>query len=170
MCQKCNDEMQYALMKVNEHKSIIIDALEVELMDDIYAGSKEGLHERINTFDSNTKLFNEDAPEKNVIGEVLVNPDFPDDIKEHIKNNFVEKLFVTYRPDKAFHEFGLISIDFEDNSKEDIIKFKAVIQTDFDVPKEDFCNAITGFVAYGNLSKFESLLNRDFVLSFHLAE
>ncbi len=161
MC-RCEERMQYALMEIAKDRMILIDALEYELMEE--------LHESNNFQEAHLKLdkvkqkYDEDYPLKIVSGVIKVNPDSKGNIRKHISENCKNKMYTTYLEDRRFHEFGLVDIVFHDEAVEDDVSFSALICSDINVDSENE-RAITAFVSYADLSSFENILNRDFVLS-----
>lgn len=163
MCVYCNqEEMQYALMEITDDRMIIIDALEFEMINKVY--ESKNIQNAIEQIDKEKVELKEDFPLKIVSGVIFDNPHFSKDIVYHIKKNFINKVFTTYLEDRVFHDFLLVDIEMGESNERCEVPFYALIRADFNV-KNTYERAITSFVSYGNLSTFESLLNRDFILS-----
>ncbi|NUH84797.1 hypothetical protein HUN92_13815 [Bacillus firmus] len=161
MCQ-CEERMQYALMEIAKDRMILIDALEYELMEELRESGD--IQEANLKLDKEKQKYDEDYPLKVVSGVIKVNPDAKGNIKQHITENCKNKMYTTYLEDRRFHELGLVDIVFHSEDVEDDISFSALICSDINVESENE-RAITAFVAYADLSSFENILNRDFVLS-----
>ncbi|WMX58516.1 hypothetical protein [Peribacillus sp. R9-11] len=164
MCDR-EQEMQYALMNIAENRMVLIDAFEYELMENLRKSND--IQKASLKIDKDKFNYNEEAPLKVVSGVIKINPDFQDNIKEHIIKNYQKALFTTYLEDRFFHDFGLVDIEILDSTdKKEGVSFYALICSEFNLNPESG-RAITAFVSYGNLSTFESMLNRDFILSIN---
>ena len=163
----CNDvKMQYARMNLKEGLDIIIDALEVELMDDIHSSPDiEIAHKE---YDKTKQKYSEDFPFKLVSGTIKVNSNYLDmDIKAHINDRCRNVIYTAYHEDRKFHDFGLVDIIIHEEIDQGMLSFSALICIDESI-KPDEERAITGFVCYGDMSSYENILNRVFILSIEI--
>lgn len=162
MCSHCEQEMQYALMEIMKDRRIIVDALEYGLIDQVLESGN--IQNELDQLDNNKIKYNEAAPLKIVHGVIRKNPHFSENLTDYITKNYINKQFTTYLESQTFHDFGLIDIVIYESDKDNHTPFSALICADFDIDNTSK-RATTAFVSYGDLSIFESLLNREFILS-----
>ncbi|WP_281512301.1 hypothetical protein [Mammaliicoccus vitulinus] len=150
--------MQYAVWEISKDMNVLIDALEVQVIDE-YANKED---EVINY------PHNEDVAKNHIIyGLVMKNPD--KNIDEVINEVYkrVDHLFgyIDYKDNKCInHDIGLIDIQLENPNENQEIPFAALIQTNYfmDGLNERFK---TLFLRYEDLPIPSTILNRDWLLS-----
>ncbi|MEN0645561.1 hypothetical protein MKY91_20560 [Alkalicoccobacillus gibsonii] len=160
----CDDiKMQYARMTLKKDFDIIIDALEFELMEDINSSPDVQIAHK--EYDRTKQQYSEDFPLKLVSGTIKVNPNYLDmNIETHINDNCKNVIYTAYHEDRKFHDFGLVDIVIHKEINQGMLTFSALISIDESI-KPDEERAITGFVCYGDMSSYENILNRIFILS-----
>lgn len=150
--------MQYAVWQINDDLNVLVDALEVQAIDE-YANKED----EILNYD-----FDEDTSEYSIIhGLVMKNPDKTlDEVIDEV-NMRIDHVYgyIDYENDKCVnHDFGLIDIELDKPNEEGNIFFTALISSNYTIKNLDIRNK-TAFLRYGDLPIPTTIINRTWLLS-----
>lgn len=150
--------MQYAIWEISDDMKVLIDALEVQAVDE-YADKED---EIINY------EFNEEKSKYKIIhGLVMKNPNKNlDEVIEEV-NMRIDHVFgyIDYEDNKCVnYDFGLIDIKLDKPNEQKEIPFTALISSNYKMNNLDIRKK-TAFLRYGDLPIPTTIINRNWLLS-----
>lgn len=155
--------MQYAVWRITEDMKILVDALEVQAIED-YADKED---EVIN-YD-----FDEDTAHYSIIrGLVMKNPNKDlDEVIDEV-NMRIDHVYgyIDYEDNRCVnHDFALIDIKLDKPNSQERIPFIALISSNYVMDNLNVRNK-TAFLRYGNLPIPSTIINRNWLLSIESEE